>query len=143
MTGAGPKTELAGPAGRTMNPARILLVDDESSVLDLVRTTLETCGYQVDTAGTSQDAMEKVRSDTYSMVILDLLLPDMNGFLLSQEIRRLRPELGNRILFISGILFGQSTIDHLGTIGAGFLSKPFQLKALIEAVDRIATPQAA
>jgi DNA-binding response OmpR family regulator len=81
--------------------------------------------------------MEKIRSSEYSMVILDLLLPDMNGFILSQEIRRVRPTLGNRILFISGILFGQSTIDHLGTIGAGFLSKPFQLRALIEAVDRI------
>ena len=121
-----------------MPPMRILLVDDEVSVLDLVRTTLETCGYAVDTAASSQEAMEKIRSTEYSMVILDLLLPDMNGFILSQEIRRVRPALGNRILFISGILFGQSTIDHLGTIGAGFLSKPFQLRALIEAVDRIA-----
>jgi DNA-binding response OmpR family regulator len=126
-----------------MTPVRILLVDDEASVLDLVRTTLETCGHLIDTAASSQEAMEKVRRNDYSMVILDLLLPDMNGFLLSQEIRRVRPELGNRILFISGILFGQSTIDHLGTIGAGFLSKPFQLKALIEAVDRISQPRAA
>ncbi|HZM71232.1 MAG TPA: response regulator [Candidatus Cryosericum sp.] len=121
-----------------MPPIRILLVDDEVSVLDLVRTTLETCGYAIDTAATSHEAMEKLRSSEYSMVILDLLLPDMNGFILSQEIRRIRPGLGNRILFISGILFGQSTIDHLGSIGAGFLSKPFQLRALIEAVDRIA-----
>jgi two-component system, OmpR family, response regulator len=121
-----------------MPPTRILLVDDEVSVLDLVRTTLETCGYTIDTAATSHDAMEMIRSSEYSMVILDLLLPDMNGFILSQEIRRIRPGLGNRILFISGILFGQSTIDHLGSIGAGFLSKPFQLRALIEAVDRIA-----
>jgi DNA-binding response OmpR family regulator len=120
-----------------MPSTRILLVDDEVSVLDLVRTTLETCGYAVDTAASSQEAMERIRSNEYGMVILDLLLPDMNGFLLSQEIRRVRPSLGNRILFISGILFGQSTIDHLGTIGAGFLSKPFQLRALIEAVDRI------
>ena len=126
-----------------MTPTRILLVDDEASVLDLVRTTLETCGHVIDTAASSHEAMEKVRRNDYSMVILDLLLPDMNGFLLSQEIRRIKPELGHRILFISGILFGQSTIDHLGTIGAGFLSKPFQLKALIEAVDRIAQPRAA
>lgn len=126
-----------------MTPARILLVDDEASVLDLVRTTLETCGHVIDTAASSSEAMEKIRRNDYSMVILDLLLPDMNGFLLSQEIRRIKPELGNRILFISGILFGQSTIDHLGTIGAGFLSKPFQLKALIEAVERIAQPRAA
>lgn len=120
-----------------MTPIRILLVDDEVSVLELIRTTLETCGYVIDTAATSQEAMEKVRHDEYGMVILDLLLPDMNGFLLSQEIRRLRPSLGNRILFISGILFGQSTIEQLGSVGAGFLSKPFQLRALIEAVDRI------
>jgi DNA-binding response OmpR family regulator len=120
-----------------MTPTRILLVDDEVGVLDLVRTTLETCGYVIDTAASSQEAMEKVRANDYGMVILDLLLPDMNGFLLSQEIRRVRPALGNRILFISGILFGQSTIDQLGSIGAGFLSKPFQLRALIEAVDRI------
>jgi DNA-binding response OmpR family regulator len=126
-----------------MNPVRILLVDDETSVLDLVRTTLETCGHVIDTAASSHEAMEKVRRNDYAMVILDLLLPDMNGFLLSQEIRRVRPDLGNRILFISGILFGQSTIDHLGTIGAGFLSKPFQLQALIDAVDRIAQPRAA
>lgn len=118
-------------------PIRILLVDDEAGVLDLVRTTLETCGYAIDTAASSQEAMVKVRANEYTMVILDLLLPDMNGFLLSQEIRRVRPGLGNRILFISGILFGQSTVEQLGTIGAGFLSKPFQLRALIEAVDRI------
>jgi DNA-binding response OmpR family regulator len=120
-----------------MAPTRILLVDDEAGVLDLVRTTLETCGYTIDTAASSQEAMVKVRANEYTMVILDLLLPDMNGFLLSQEIRRVRPGLGNRILFISGILFGQSTVEQLGTIGAGFLSKPFQLRALIEAVDRI------
>jgi DNA-binding response OmpR family regulator len=121
-----------------MDPIRILLVDDEASVLDLVRTTLETCGYVIDTALTSQEAMQKVRANDYGMVILDLLLPDMNGFLLSQEIRRVRPALGRKTLFISGILFGQSTVEQLGSMGAGFLSKPFQLRALIEAVDRIA-----
>ena len=120
-----------------MAPIRILLVDDEAGVLDLVRTTLETCGYAIDTAASSQEATVKVRANEYTMVILDLLLPDMNGFLLSQEIRRVRPGLGNRILFISGILFGQSTVEQLGTIGAGFLSKPFQLRALIDAVDKI------
>ena len=120
-----------------MPSIRILLVDDEVSVLELIRTTLETCGYVIDTAASSQEAMEKVRQNEYVMVILDLLLPDMNGFLLSQEIRRVRPGLGNRILFISGILFGQSTIEQLGSVGAGFLSKPFQLRALIEAVDKI------
>jgi DNA-binding response OmpR family regulator len=122
--------------------AKILLVDDEPEVLDLVRETLEGCGYLIDTATNSQDALAKVKDGGYAMIILDLLLPDMNGFILSQEIKRLNPALSNRILFISGILFGQSTVDHLGSIGAGFLSKPFQIDSLIEAVDKIANRRA-
>lgn len=123
--------------------ARILLVDDEPSVLQLVRETLEGCGYSIETASTSQEALEMVRARTYGMIILDLLLPDMNGYLLAQEIRRTCPSVGNRILFISGILFGQSAMDHIGSIGAGFLSKPFRIDSLIDAVDRIARQPAA
>ena len=122
---------------------RILLVDDEPSVLQLVRETLEGCGYSIETASTSQVALELVRARTYGMIILDLLLPDMNGYLLAQEIRRTCPSVGNRILFISGILFGQSAMDHIGSIGAGFLSKPFRIDSLIDAVDRIARQSAA
>jgi DNA-binding response OmpR family regulator len=118
--------------------SKILLVDDDATVLDLVRETLEGCGYAIDTATNSQDALTKVREGGYAMIIVDLLLPDMNGFILAQEVKRINPNLADRILFISGILFGQSTVDHLGSIGAGFLSKPFQLESLIEAVDKIA-----
>ncbi len=125
------------------SPAKILLVDDEATVLDLVRETLEGCGYLVDTAINSQEALTRVRGGAYSVVILDLLLPDMNGFILAQEIKRLAPTLADKILFISGILFGQSTVEHLGSIGAGFLSKPFQLDSLIQAVDKIAKRRAA
>lgn len=123
--------------------ARILLVDDEEEVLNLVRETLEGCGYTVDTAMNSQQALARVREGQYNMIILDLLLPDMNGYLLAQEIKRTCPSVGDRILFISGILFGQSAMENIGSIGAGFLSKPFQINSLIEAVDRIAHPRPA
>src|SRR5712692_9945135 len=122
---------------------KILLVDDEADVLDLVRETLEGCGYMIETATNSHEALTKVKDGGYAMIILDLLLPDMNGFVLSQEIKRIRPALADRILFISGILFGQSTVEHLGSIGAGFLSKPFRIDSLIEAVDKITNRRAA
>ena len=118
--------------------AKILLVDDEPEVLDLVRETLEGCGYAIETATNSQDALTKVKDGGYSMIILDLLLPDMNGFILSQEIKRINPNLADRILFISGILFGQSTVEHLGSIGAGFLSKPFEMSGLLDVANRFA-----
>ncbi len=123
--------------------SKILLVDDDPTVLDLVRETLEGCGYAIDTATNSQEALAKVRDGNFAMIIVDLLLPDMNGFILSQEIKRVNPGLADKILFISGILFGQSTVEHLGSVGAGFLSKPFQIDSLIEAVDKIANRGAA
>ncbi len=123
--------------------SKILLVDDDPTVLDLVRETLEGCGYAIDTATNSQEALAKVRDGSFAMIIVDLLLPDMNGFILSQEIKRVNPGLADKILFISGILFGQSTVEHLGSVGAGFLSKPFQIDSLIEAVDKIANRGAA
>lgn len=134
MDSAGP----VGPPESSRHMSKILLVDDDATVLDLVRETLEGCGYTIETATNSQDALVKVKDGNYSMIIVDLLLPDMNGFILSQEIKRVNPGLADRILFISGILFGQSTVEHLGSIGAGFLSKPFQIDSLIEAVDKIA-----
>ena len=83
------------------NRPQVLVVDDEEPILDLIRETLENSGYRVDTATNSRDALSKVEESSYDLAILDLLLPDMNGFVLSQEIARVAPRLRNRILFIS------------------------------------------
>ena len=116
---------------------QVLVVDDEEPILQLVRDTLEQTGYSVDTATNCRDALARIKSTGYDMVILDLLLPDMNGFVLSQEITRLRPKLKDRILFISAVLFGKNTVDHLSSMGAGFLPKPFEMDSLLEAVEKI------
>jgi len=117
--------------------AQVLVVDDEEPILDLIRDTLQDSGYRVDTVTNCRDALARVRGNPYDLVILDLLLPDMNGFVLSQEIRRIRPKMKDRILFISAVLFGQSTVDHLNSMGAGFLPKPFETESLVEAVEKI------
>lgn len=117
--------------------AQVLVVDDEEPILALIRETLETSGYQVDTVTNSRDALAQVKNSSYDLVILDLLLPDMNGFVLAQEISRLKPKLREKILFISAVLFGQNTVDHLNSMGAGFLPKPFEMVSLLRAVQRI------
>ena len=116
---------------------QVLVVDDEEPMLQVIREALEGCGYAVDTVSNCRDALSSVRSNPYELVILDLLLPDMNGFVLSQEISRIRPRLKERILFISAVLFGQNTVDHLNAMGAGFLPKPFDTTSLVQAVNRI------
>lgn len=116
---------------------RVLAVDDEEPILGLIRETLEKGGYEVETVTNSRDALKRVKNAPYDLVILDLLLPDMNGFVLSQEIGRARPKLRDRILFISAVLFGQSTVEHLNSVGAGFLPKPFEVNSLLQAVQKI------
>ena len=116
---------------------QVLVVDDEEPMLQIIREALEGYGYRVDTVTNCRDALAQVRNESYELVILDLLLPDMNGFVLSQEITRVRPRLKDRILFISAVLFGRNTVDHLSAMGAGFLSKPFETNSLIQAVNRI------
>ena len=122
---------------------QVLVVDDEEPILSLVRDTLEGSGYRVDTASNCRDALARIKGCPYDLVILDLLLPDMNGFVLSQEISRVRPKLKDRILFISAVLFGKNTVEHLSSLGAGFLPKPFEIESLIAAVDRISRQPAA
>ena len=116
---------------------QVLVVDDEEPILDLVRSTLESPGCRVDAVTNCRDALARVRNNPYDLVILDLLLPDMNGFVLSQEIARLRPKLKDRILFISAVLFGKNTVEHLSSMGAGFLPKPFEVDSLRAAVRKI------
>ena len=122
---------------------QVLVVDDEEPILHLVRETLEGSGYQVDTVTNCRDALSQVKNSPYDLVILDLLLPDMNGFVLSQEISRVRPKLKDRILFISAVLFGKNTVEHLSSLGAGFLPKPFEIESLLAAVDKISRQPAA
>lgn len=119
---------------------QVLVVDDEEPILALIRETLETSGYGVDTVTNSRDALSQLKNNVYDLVILDLLLPDMNGFVLSQEIGRIAPRLRDRILFISAVLFGQNTVEHLNSMGAGFLPKPFEIDSLLQAVQRISSP---
>ncbi len=116
---------------------QVLVVDDEEPILDLIRSTLEGPGYSIDTVTNCRDALARIRTTPYDLVILDLLLPDMNGFVLSQEIARLRPKLKDRILFISAVLFGKNTVEHLSSMGAGFLPKPFEVDSLRAAVQKI------
>lgn len=122
---------------------QVLVVDDEEPILDLIRETLQGSGYQVDGVTNCRDALARIKNSAYDLVILDLLLPDMNGFVLSQEISRVRPKLRNRILFISAVLFGKNTVEHLSSMGAGFLPKPFEVDSLLAAVEKISGSPAA
>ena len=75
------------------NRKAILVVDDELEFLKMIRLRLEANNYQVVTASTGKDALDKVRQYKVDAVLLDILLPDIDGIDILKEIRKVRKDL--------------------------------------------------
>ena len=116
---------------------RILVVDDEEIVVELLTAILTDQGFEVDFALDAAGALEKVRESIFDAAILDFNLPDMNGVMLHREIRQMDEELAGNTLFASGIEQSEKNLDYYTSYGKGFLSKPFEVQEVLSAVNRL------
>ncbi len=115
----------------------ILVVDDEETILDLLVALLEGSGYQVETAGNGRQALEKIRSSDYDVVISDLKMPDMGGQKLYDAVAEIKPQLLRRMIFSTGDTVNPSTQAFFQRTGNLYLSKPFRLEDVEDLVGRI------
>ncbi len=116
---------------------RILVVDDEEPVRDLLRDALAEAGWAVDTAGTGAEALQLIRDNLYNAAVLDFALPDTNGVMLHRKIREMDPELAQCTLFISGVAQSDERLDYFGADGSGFLSKPFNVRDVVAQLQKL------
>ena len=116
---------------------RALLVEDEIIAAKAVAQMLKSGGAVVDTADTGEEALELVRHYDYDIVILDLMLPDMDGF---EVVRRMRVgRVDVPVMILSGLSRPQAKVKGLGLGADDFITKPFdpaELLARIHAVVR-------
>ena len=87
-----------------MASRRILVVDDEKEVVEVLKEWLEQQGYAVDAAYAASGALRLVREHIFDAAILDFNLPDMDGVMLHRQIRQMDEELAQRTLFTSGLI---------------------------------------
>lgn len=120
-----------------MSTMRILVVDDDESVQDLLRDALSEAGWTVDTAGTGAQAIQFVRDNLYNAAVLDFALPDTDGVMLHRQIREMDPELAQATLFISGVAQPDQRLDYFGADGVGFLSKPFNVHDVVAQLRKL------
>ena len=120
-----------------MATKRILVVDDEVIVVDLLTAILTDQGFEVDFALDAASALVKVRESIFDAAILDFNLPDMNGLMLHREIRQMDEELADNTLFASGVEQSEKNLDYYTSYGKGFLSKPFEVQEVLSAVNRL------
>lgn len=114
----------------------ILLIEDEPSVSAFVRAALERRGYHVVQAATGSDGLQMLATGTYAGVISDIRMPgEINGADVHKWIRNHRPELGHRIILISGDTANSDTQSLLSESSTPCIEKPFRLQLLISTVE--------
>ncbi|MFH0957502.1 MAG: ATP-binding protein [Pseudomonadota bacterium] len=117
----------------------ILLVDDEDEVRKYGRTILEKSGYKVLTATNGREALNtyKQEMNRISLVILDLIMPELDGRECIGELLKINPDL--RILVQSGVASGSAAVKSLDLGARGFVRKPYRVREFLQAVREILT----
>ena len=112
--------------------ARVLVVDDETRITSFVSRALSGEGLQVDAANDGRRGLELARSGRYSLVVLDLLLPGLDGVTVLRELMQARPE--QRVLVLSALSDVESKVECLELGASDYLPKPFSLAELLARV---------
>ena len=113
--------------------AKILIVEDERDLLDLYADTFKTEGHEVDTSDDGQDAFDKMREGGYDLVLLDVILPHLNGLLIMEKLKALPPPVNpNKVVIFL------TNLDRNEEINQGLkLANGYLIKSQITPVDLI------
>ena len=119
-----------------MNKKKILIVDDEKEVCDIIKSMLEKGGYDAFTASKGAEGIEEATEQCPDLVLLDILLPDIDGF---EVMRRLRYSAATQnvpIVIVSGIRDTSSMFKAKDLRSNDYITKPFTSQELLRSVDR-------
>jgi len=120
----------------SLSPSSILVVEDEEMLAELVRVTLTENGHQVQVARDGQEALEKLASQEFDLIISDIKMPGMDGQALYHELQRKFPHLTERIIFVTGDTVSQTTAEFLEETGVPVLEKPFRPSELLKVLNQ-------
>ena len=113
---------------------RILVVDDEDYMRDVIRKALETVGLESEEAPDGKTALEMMRRNPYNVIITDLRLPGLNGEALMEEAKALFPE--TIVILMTGYGNIQSAVEAIRKGAYDYLPKPFQIDELLLRVEK-------
>jgi two-component system OmpR family response regulator len=118
-----------------ISTARILVIDDEPEITEIVETFLEESGYQVAVENSPSEAVEKARAFKPDVVLLDIMMPGVDGYDICQQLKADSQFAGVPIIFLTG----KDRTDDMGRSfrsgGDMFIKKPFSCERLLEIVN--------
>ena len=116
----------------TEEQQKILVVDDEQTVRDVLQRTLEEAGYDVITASDGQEALDKMSRFDVSLVLLDILMPGLDGF---EVLERMPQHLNIPVIMLSGMRDETTKIDSFGLGADDYIAKPFSVEELLARIQ--------
>ncbi|MCI1779770.1 MAG: response regulator transcription factor [Bacteroidales bacterium] len=119
-----------------MDKARILVVDDESSLCEILKFNLEKAGYSVDTALSAEEALS-LNISNYQLLLLDVMMDDISGFQMAKILKKNKATESIPIIFCTAKDTEDDTVKGLDLGADDYISKPFSLKEVIARVNAV------
>ena len=120
------RVEVVEETGRVTG-GRILVVDDEPSILSLLKDMLGSEGHEAETASSGEKALQMIKRQRYNLIISDIKLPDLSGVELYEEIGKVAPSLQKRVMFITGDVISADIRSFLERTKSPYVTKPFDI----------------
>jgi signal transduction histidine kinase/ActR/RegA family two-component response regulator len=132
-----PAEESAAPAGPAA-PLRLLVVDDEEVLVELLGDFLRSVGHRVDTAADGRKALELARVRDYDAILSDLKMPGLDGQGFYEQLVKIKPDMAVRFIFSTGDLANPKVQTFFQATGCLYLSKPFKLESVLTTLEQLA-----
>jgi two-component system NtrC family sensor kinase len=110
--------------------SRVLVVDDEEPVANLLARLLRELGHQPTVVNSGTEALELIAREQFDLILSDVKMPGMSGFELHQTIKQTNPELAARLVFVTGDMLSAATQARIAQSGNPYIAKPFAIERL-------------
>lgn len=117
--------------------AKVLVIDDEATLVELMTRVLKIMGYDVYSASNGIDALEKIKNENFDLITLDIKMPGISGPELYEEIKKRKPELISKIIFLTGDTVSEDIENFLESSGNLYLTKPFDIDIFSRCVEKM------
>jgi signal transduction histidine kinase len=113
--------------------AKVLIVDDEPRLCESLRMLLSNHGYEVGSGNSGHEALRRIAEDEFDLILLDIMMPDMDGFQVMEHINRRAPD--TLVVVMTGHASAESAITALRVGAYDYLRKPFEFEELLRTIE--------
>ncbi len=126
----------AGSVGK-VKPAKILVIDDEPEITDIIETFLEGAGYEVKSENSSKIGIERAKTFLPDLILLDIMMPSMDGYEICGELKECQKTKSIPVIFLTGMDARSDEGKSFQVGGVLYVKKPFSCERLLDIVKMV------